>query len=95
MCNLPGDELDEEDIEYDDSEEISDVDDTDLLKRLEEKYGRIDSGDKSNEEENDDASWTSNWLLIIHVLCHLCSFRFRFLKKFTLDNLFIVTKKCD
>lgn len=60
MCNLPGDELDEEDIEYDDSEEISDVDDTDLLKRLEEKYGRIDSGDKSNEEENDDASWTSN-----------------------------------
>lgn len=42
------------------SEEISDIDDDDLMKRLEAKYGRI-SGQNSEEEEDPDASWTSNY----------------------------------
>lgn len=50
--------IDEEEYDYDESEEdLSDVDDDELLKRLEAKYGKI--SDKANEEETDDASWTS------------------------------------
>lgn len=42
------------------SEEISDIDDDDLMKRLEAKYGKI-SGQNSEDEEDPDASWTSNY----------------------------------
>lgn len=59
-----------EDEEYD--EEASDVDDSDLLKRLEEKYGKLpstqppDDDDYDNDDEADaddddiDPTWTSN-----------------------------------
>jgi hypothetical protein len=53
---LIGEDLDEE-LDYDESEEdLSELDDTELMKRLEAKYGKID--DRSADE--DDASWTSN-----------------------------------
>lgn len=62
--------IDEEEIEYDEelgeeeeeleSEEISEIDDTDLMKRLEAKYGKI-SGENSDEDEDPDGSWTSNY----------------------------------
>ena len=54
--------MDEDDLDYEqsDDEDLSDIDDSDLLNRLEAKYGKISSNnDKSNEEENDDSSWTS------------------------------------
>jgi hypothetical protein len=47
--------MDEDDIYEGESEEISDVDDEELLKRLEAKYGKI--SDKSSE----DNDWTSNY----------------------------------
>lgn len=51
--------IDDDEIEYDESEEdLSDIDDTELLKRLEAKYGKI--SDKASDEDNDEASWTSN-----------------------------------
>jgi aspartate beta-hydroxylase len=58
--------IDDEEIDYDEEdeeelgseEEVSDIDDTDLMKRLEAKYGRI-SGENSEEDEDPDASWTS------------------------------------
>jgi hypothetical protein len=53
--------LDEEEIEYEeDSEDLSEVDDDDLMKRLEAKYGKI-SGENSEDEEDPDGSWTSNY----------------------------------
>lgn len=67
--NFPSDEelIDEEEIDYDDEEElgsdeeeVSDIDDTDLMKRLEAKYGKI-SGENSEDEDDPDASWTSNY----------------------------------
>lgn len=58
--------MDEEEIDYDDEEElgseeeeVSDIDDTDLMKRLEAKYGKI-SGENSEDEDDPDA-WTSNY----------------------------------
>lgn len=56
-CFYLGEEfIDEDDIDYgEESEEISDVDDEELLKRLEAKYGKI--SDKSSE----DNDWTSNY----------------------------------
>lgn len=56
----------EEEEELEDSEELSDlddIDDTDLMKRLEAKYGKI-SGENSDDEEDPDGSWTSNYALI-------------------------------
>lgn len=55
--------IDEEEIDYDDEElgseeEVSDIDDTDLMKRLEDKYGKI-SGE--SEDEDDPDAWTSNY----------------------------------
>lgn len=50
----------EEEEELDSEEEVSEIDDTDLMKRLEAKYGKI-SGDNSEEDEGPDASWTSNY----------------------------------
>ncbi|KAG5677234.1 hypothetical protein PVAND_007009 [Polypedilum vanderplanki] len=47
----------EEELDYDDSEEdLSEIDDTELLKRLEAKYGKIDN--KQSADDEDDASWT-------------------------------------
>lgn len=54
--------MDEEELDYSQeeySDEISDIDDTDLLKRLDEKYGKI-SG--RNSEEND---WTSKYIVVL------------------------------
>lgn len=57
--------IDEEEIDYDEEEELesdegSDIDDDDLMKRLEAKYGKI-SGENSEDEDDPDASWTSNY----------------------------------
>jgi hypothetical protein len=49
--------IDEEECDYDESEELSDIDDADLLKRLEAKYGSIK--DKPSDDE-DEGTWTSN-----------------------------------
>lgn len=56
-----------EENEYDD--DVSDVDDTDLLKRLEEKYGKLPptsahfddrtEGDDVEDEDDIDPTWTS------------------------------------
>lgn len=57
-----GEEEEEEEIDYSnelESEEISDIDDTELMKRLEAKYGKI-SGENSEDEDDPDA-WTSNY----------------------------------
>lgn len=54
--------IEDEEVDYEDeldSEDLSDIDDTDLMKRLEAKYGKI-SGENSEEEDEPDASWTSN-----------------------------------
>lgn len=62
--SLSDEELIDDDYEDEiESEEISDVDDDDLMKRLEAKYGKI-SGENSEDEpdeEDPDASWTSNY----------------------------------
>ena len=56
--------IDEEEIDYDDEEElgseeeVSDIDDTDLMKRLEDKYGKI-SGESDDEDDPD--AWTSKF----------------------------------
>lgn len=66
----PSDEEEEsneysEENEYDD--DVSDVDDSDLLKRLEEKYGKLpptnaqlDVDDDIEDEDDIDPTWTSN-----------------------------------
>jgi hypothetical protein len=59
-------EYEEEEEELEDSEELSDlddIDDTDLMKRLEAKYGKI-SGENSDDEEDPEGSWTSNYEII-------------------------------
>lgn len=50
--------MDDEELDYSQeySDEVSDIDDTDLLKRLDEKYGKIS---ERNSEEND---WTSKYI---------------------------------
>jgi hypothetical protein len=60
IIEFVGEELiDEDDINYDESDEnLSDIDDSELLKRLEAKYGKIED-EKAENEEHDDASWTS------------------------------------
>jgi hypothetical protein len=61
--------VDEEEIEYEEeeeieeSEDISDIDDDDLMKRLEAKYGKI-SGENSEDEDDPDGSWTSNYKIV-------------------------------
>lgn len=60
LCQTGDELMDEDDLDYEQSDEdLSDIDDSDLLNRLEAKYGKISNNDKSNEEENDDGSWTS------------------------------------
>jgi hypothetical protein len=62
ICQTGDELMDEDDFDYEPSDEdLSDIDDSELLKRLEAKYGKI--SDKSNEEENDDGSWTSKCLI--------------------------------
>lgn len=63
-----GDEEEEEEEiadeeEYEEEEaELSDVDDYDLMKRLEEKYGKIKEPTHHSDEDEDDPSWTSKYL---------------------------------
>lgn len=60
-----GEEIDYEDEESLESEEdLSDIDDDDLMKRLEAKYGKI-SGESSEDDEDPAASWTSNYEMTI------------------------------
>lgn len=62
---VDGEEIDYEDEESLESEEdLSDIDDDDLMKRLEAKYGKI-SGENSEDDEDPEASWTSNYEMII------------------------------
>ncbi|XP_054741160.1 protein starmaker isoform X2 [Anastrepha obliqua] len=51
---------DEEDIDDDllDDEDISDVDDTELMNRLEAKYGRLPAKEYESDEDPDDPTWT-------------------------------------
>lgn len=56
-------EYEEEEEELEDSEELSDIDDDDLMKRLEAKYGKI-SGENSEDEDDPDGSWTSNYEML-------------------------------
>lgn len=53
---------DDEDEEHVSEEELSDVDDTDLMKRLETKYGKLPDTSHSDDDgvADDDKSWTSN-----------------------------------
>nr|XP_036225761.1 aspartyl/asparaginyl beta-hydroxylase isoform X2 [Bactrocera oleae] len=53
-------EEDEEDIDDDllDDEDISDVDDTELMNRLEAKYGRLPAKEYESDEDPDDPTWT-------------------------------------
>lgn len=88
--NFPSDEelIDEEEIDYDDEEdlgseeeeEVSDIDDTDLMKRLEAKYGKI-SGENSEDDDDPDADWTSNLgdKLLTNFINFSTLLRFRFL----------------
>lgn len=62
-------ELIEDDYEDEmESEEISDVDNDDLMKRLEAKYGKISEQNSDQEQEPEDedpdASWTSNYTIL-------------------------------
>lgn len=49
-------------MELDDYEENSDIDDDDLMKRLEIKYGKIEANETTAvpPAEDEDESWTSN-----------------------------------
>ncbi|XP_049309752.1 tanabin isoform X3 [Bactrocera dorsalis] len=51
---------DEEDIDDDllDDDDISDVDDTELMNRLEAKYGRLPAKEYESDEDPDDPTWT-------------------------------------
>ncbi|XP_017476483.1 PREDICTED: uncharacterized protein LOC108366554 isoform X2 [Rhagoletis zephyria] len=53
-------EEDEEDIDDDllDDEDISDIDDTELMNRLEAKYGRLPAKEYESDEDPDDPTWT-------------------------------------
>ncbi|GAB0090328.1 aspartyl/asparaginyl beta-hydroxylase [Sergentomyia squamirostris] len=55
-------EIDYDEEEYEGSdyeaEELSDVDDTDLMKRLEEKYGKLPHQSERDEDEDEDKTWT-------------------------------------
>lgn len=50
------------DIEYDEEcdSELDDVDDDELLKRLEAKYGKLESK-KDDDEDDDEETWTSKF----------------------------------
>lgn len=50
--------------EEEEEEEISDVDDTELMKRLEAKYGKLPKTyeDEPSDNEEEDPTWTSNFL---------------------------------
>lgn len=56
-------EDDEEDIDDDllDDEDISDVDDTELMNRLEAKYGRLPAKEYESDEDPDEPTWTRNF----------------------------------
>lgn len=64
ICRIDEELIDDEEVDYEDEmeseEDLSDIDDDDLMKRLEAKYGKI-SGENSDEEDEPDASWTSNY----------------------------------
>lgn len=75
--------VDEEEVDYEDeldSEDLSEVDDDDLMKRLEAKYGKI-SGENSEDDDDPDA-WTSNKKIC---LCRLTNLLFIIL----FDSVFI------
>ncbi|XP_037940827.1 midasin isoform X2 [Teleopsis dalmanni] len=48
----------DEDILDEASDEISDVDDTELMNRLEAKYGRLPTKEYESDEDPDDPTWT-------------------------------------
>ncbi|XP_054089651.1 uncharacterized protein LOC105209240 isoform X2 [Zeugodacus cucurbitae] len=52
------DEDEEEDDDLLDDEDISDVDDTELMNRLEAKYGRLPAKEYESDEDPDDPTWT-------------------------------------
>ena len=60
-------------MELDDYEENSDIDDDDLMKRLEMKYGKIEVNETAPAPaEEEDESWTSNLRVMDFVIfyCH-------------------------
>ncbi|KPU76971.1 uncharacterized protein Dana_GF11291, isoform D [Drosophila ananassae] len=57
--NYEHDDSDDDDAEITDEEdEISDVDDSDLMNRLDAKYGRLPSKEYESDPDSDDPSWT-------------------------------------
>lgn len=60
--NYEHDDSDDDDAEITDEEdEISDVDDSDLMNRLDAKYGRLPSKEYESDPDSDDPSWTRNF----------------------------------
>ncbi|KAI8128539.1 Aspartyl/asparaginyl beta-hydroxylase [Lucilia cuprina] len=49
---------DDEDLEEGDDEDVSDVDDTELMNRLEAKYGKLPAKEYESDEDPDDPTWT-------------------------------------
>lgn len=54
-------EGEEEEEEVESEVDLSDIDDDELLKRLEAKYGKLDDKGDDDEDEGDEA-WTSKFL---------------------------------
>ncbi|KAM7346106.1 uncharacterized protein ACRADG_012098 [Cochliomyia hominivorax] len=52
---------DDDDLEEADDEEVSDVDDTELMNRLEAKYGKLPAKEYESDEDPDDPTWTRNY----------------------------------
>lgn len=57
------DDDDDDDDEEDDEEgqDVSDVDDTELMNRLEAKYGKLPAKEFESDEDPDDPTWTRNY----------------------------------
>lgn len=55
------DDEDEVDLEEADGEDVSDIDDTELMTRLEAKYGKLPAKEYESDEDPDDPTWTRNY----------------------------------
>lgn len=72
---FPDDDIELEEDEIESETNLSEIDDTELMVRLEAKYGKI-TGDMSSEDEDPDyQSWTS---IILCLLKYYSFIRFRY-----------------
>lgn len=58
--DLLDDDVDDEELD-DEEQEISDIDDTELMNRLEAKYGKLPAKEYESDEDPDDPTWTRNY----------------------------------